>query len=141
MPEPEDVVELALTGVDLSATWVDPPTATVGLVPVTGGARIEIVMSRVDGQFLQEALSGAPPPRPRTHDLLLAVVLALGGEVTAVVLTEKREDGLFVAAVSVKRADGSEVQLDARPSDAINVAVRAPSAVLYARREVLEGLS
>jgi hypothetical protein len=140
VPEPEDVVELALTGVDLSDTWVDPPTATVGLVPVMGGARLEIVMSRVDGQFLQEALSGAPPPRPRTHDLLLSVIGALGGEVTAAVLTEQRDVGLFLAAVSVKRPDGSEVDLDARPSDAINIAVRAPSAVLYARRRVLEDL-
>ncbi len=141
MPEREDAVELALTGVDLSDAWVDPATATVGLVPISGGARMEIVMSRVDGQLLQEALSGTPAPRPRAHDLLLSVVEVLGGEVTAVVVTEKRDDGLFVAVLTVKRPDGSEVEVDARPSDAINVALRAPSAVLYARRTLLDGAS
>lgn len=137
VPVPDGALELAITGVELSPAWADPPSAKVSLTPLTGGEPIEIVMSRVDGQFLNEALAAERPPRPRSHDLLLAAIRALGGDVTAAVLTERRGAGVYVAELLLRRPDGSEAVLDARPSDAINAALRAEHAALWALPAVL----
>ena len=62
-------------------------------------------------------------PRPMTHDLLKDVITALSGGMEKVVITDLR-DNTFYALIHIKGADGSIV-VDARPSDAIALALRA----------------
>ena len=85
-----DLVELALASVELSPEGLQPATGTVSLVEVDGAGRLDIVMARPDAVLVQEALAGVPPPRPRTHDLLLAAVAAPSGAVTGVTLVGRR---------------------------------------------------
>jgi bifunctional DNase/RNase len=61
--------------------------------------------------------------RPLTHDLLRNVLQALGAEVLQIKITELRDD-VFYARI-VLRFNGKEIEIDSRPSDALNVAVRA----------------
>jgi len=137
LPAPE-FVELALASVDLSPEGLLPATGTVSLVDLPGGGRLDIVMARADAVLVQEAIAGDAPVRPRTHDLLLAAVEALGGSVTGVTLVERRAGGVYVANLRVRRPDGSEAEVDARPSDALNVALRSTGAVLRAARHLVE---
>ena len=130
-------VELALASVELSPEGLQPATGTLALVDLASGSRLDIVMARADAVLVEEAIAGTPPPRPRAHDVLLAAVAALGGEVVATTLVERRAGGVYVASIAVRRPDGSEVRLDARPSDAINVALRAGGAGLYAVPELV----
>jgi uncharacterized protein len=81
------------------------------------------------------ALSGEPPPRPLTHDLLAALIDELDARVEHVEVTEVRE-GVFVAQLAVQGPRGG-VSLDSRPSDAIALALRT-DAPLYASDEVLD---
>lgn len=81
------------------------------------------------------ALEGIKTPRPMTHDLLLNSIEKLGGTVSRVVVTDMR-DATFFAAVEVER-EGTTLEIDARPSDAIAVALRA-GADLYVADAVLE---
>ena len=138
VPEEPEQVELALASVELSPEGLQPATGTVSLVAVEGEGRVDIVMARSDAVLVQEALAGTPAPRPRTHDLLLAAVDALGGAVTGVTLVERRAGGVYVASLWLRRPDGSAVGLDARPSDALNVALRSPGADLRAVRALVE---
>jgi bifunctional DNase/RNase len=133
-----EVVELALASVHLAPPEVQPATGTVSLLDLAGGGQLDIVMARADAVLVQEAIAGAAPPRPRTHDLLLAAVEALGGAVVAVTLVDRRAGGVYVANLRVRRSDGSTVELDARPSDALNVALRSTGAVLQAARFLLD---
>jgi len=135
---PEELVELTLASVELSPEGLQPATGTVSLVDPAGGGHLDIVMARGDAVLVQEALSGAPAPRPRAHDLLLAAVATLAGAVTGVTLVERRPGGVYVASVLVLRPDGSVAELDARPSDALNVALRAAGAALSAHRSLIE---
>lgn len=140
-PEPPaaaELVELALASVELAPEGLQPATGTVSLVPLDGDGRLDIVMARADAALVQEALAGTAPPRPRTHDLLLAAVEALAGAVTGVTLVERRPGGVYLANLRVRRPDGSAVELDARPSDALNVALRASGAELRAVRALVE---
>lgn len=135
---PTELVELALASVELSPEGLQPASGTVSLVDMAGGGQLDIVMARPDAALVQEAIAGTAPPRPRTHDLLLAAVEALSGAVVGVTLVERRAGGVYVAVLRVRGADGSEVDLDARPSDALNVALRSTGAVLRATRSLVE---
>lgn len=73
--------------------------------------------------------------RPMTHDLLCSAVSALGGRVESVRVTAV-QGTTFFAQVTLVRADGEHVSLDARPSDALALAVRL-EVPIYADDEVL----
>ena len=135
--EPE-LVELALASVELSPEGLQPASGKVSLVEVEGGGHLDIVMARADAALVQEALAGTAPPRPRTHDLLLAAIEALSGAVTGAILVERRPGGVYVATLTVLRPNGSVAELDARPSDALNVALRSPGAALRAVRSLVD---
>jgi bifunctional DNase/RNase len=68
-------------------------------------------------------LQGAQPPRPMTHDLLKNAIETLGGKLQRIVINDIK-DGTFFALVDVETKEGKVVNLDARPSDAIALAVR-----------------
>jgi len=61
--------------------------------------------------------------RPLTHDLLSAVVGALGAKVTQVVINRLADETFY--AQLILDADGKQVEVDSRPSDAIALAIRA----------------
>lgn len=75
-------------------------------------------------------LNDMTPARPLTHDLLAAVVERAGATVERVVVTH-RESEVFYATVHLRGAGGPE-EIDARPSDAINLALRAGAPILVA---------
>jgi len=80
-------------------------------------------------------LQGASPPRPMTHDLVTDIISELQGEVVRVTVTELRENTYYARITIVQ--DGREVEVDARPSDAIALAVRC-EAQIFAADEVVE---
>src|SRR5207302_8457134 len=73
-------------------------------------------------------LQGVTPPRPLTHDLFLTLFGRLKVTLTRVVITDLRDD-IFYAIIYLN-AGGPEFPLDARPSDAIALAIRAKVPVL-----------
>lgn len=74
-------------------------------------------------------------PRPMTHDLMRNMARNLNAEVRKVVVSELRED-TFYAVIWLEQA-GETVAMDARPSDAIALALRWDCPI-YVNREVLE---
>ncbi|MFA5113157.1 MAG: bifunctional nuclease family protein [Candidatus Margulisiibacteriota bacterium] len=68
-------------------------------------------------------LQNVQPPRPMTHDLLRNAIETLGGKLKKVVINDVK-DGTFYATVEVEVKDNKVINLDARPSDAIALAVR-----------------
>ena len=95
------------------------------------------------GSFEAEAilmeLQGQKRARPYTHDLLKNCIAALGGELQYVLVNDLRADpsgGTFYAVLHVVQ-DGHEIDIDARPSDSIALAVRA-QVPIYVAEAVLE---
>ena len=68
-------------------------------------------------------LQNAAQARPMTHDLLNDVVGRLDAEVVSIAVTEMREN-TYYARITLQQ-NGSEIEVDSRPSDAIALAVRA----------------
>ena len=75
-------------------------------------------------------LQGVAVARPLTHDLLKTVVGDLGGRVRHVVVSDLRSDTFY--ARIVLNVNGRQMEIDARPSDAIALAVRAKVAIFVA---------
>jgi len=75
-------------------------------------------------------LQGQPAPRPMTHDLLTKVIGEMNAEVVQVAVTELRES-TFYAQITL-RVNGSEVEIDSRPSDALALAVRTEAPIYVA---------
>ncbi|MBI5078898.1 bifunctional nuclease family protein, partial [Candidatus Saganbacteria bacterium] len=73
-------------------------------------------------------MQGTQPPRPMTHDLLKNAVEELGGKIRRVIINDIKE-GTFYALVEIEVKDGKILNLDARPSDAIALAVRARASI------------
>ena len=76
-------------------------------------------------------LEGVQTPRPMTHDLLRSVVDALQGQVTEVVVHSLVES-TFHARVVIRKGEGSAIEVDARPSDAIALALRCGAKIRVA---------
>ena len=74
-------------------------------------------------------------PRPLTHDLLGSVIVALGATVTRVVVSDLNNDTFY--AKIILQHNGTTMEVDARPSDAIALAVRA-RAPIFAENSVLD---
>ena len=82
------------------------------------------------------ALEAMRPKRPLTHDLLCSTVEALGGELSRIEIHSLLE-GTYYARLVVRQLSGAVVEIDARPSDAIAIALRT-QAPIWAARTVLE---
>ena len=91
------------------------------------------------GQYEVEAirlkLLDVTVPRPMTHDLLGSVIGNLGGKVSSIVVSELKEDTFF--AKIIVEFQGDVLEVDARPSDAIALAVRTNSPI-YAEEAVID---
>jgi bifunctional DNase/RNase len=84
-----------------------------------------------EASAIQLGLESVSSPRPRTHDLLASMLRTLGSEVVKVVVADLR-DQTFYAVIHVRRG-AEELEIDARPSDAIALALRTNSPVFVAR--------
>ena len=88
-----------------------------------GGERVfKIVIGLIEAAAIERRLMGQEPPRPQTHELLAAVIEAMGGKVQRILINDLRHDdygrGTFFARLFVEQGD-KVLEIDSRPSDAI----------------------
>ena len=80
-------------------------------------------------------LQGTYMPRPLTHDFLCAIIDTLGAGVHSVVISEFKDDCFY--AKTRLSIDSEILEVDCRPSDAVNVAIRL-NAPIFANKDILE---
>lgn len=94
------------------------------------------------GASINTALSGQSAPRPLTHDLMLHLLQAFGGTISRVVIVRVERE-IYYARLIVEAAnevmERKIVELDARPSDCLALAVRCGSPI-YVLRTLWESL-
>jgi bifunctional DNase/RNase len=104
---------------------------------VDGSRQFPIVIGIFEATSIDRRVKGYQTPRPLTHDLIVSIVEQLDSELDSVVISDLRE-GTYFAELRVRR-NGELVKIDARPSDAIAVAVTCdPPLPIYVNEEVLE---
>ena len=109
----------------------------VYLREVDGDRQFPILIGIFEATSIDRRVKEIPRARPLTHDLLVSVTEELGGTLTAVYITELR-DRTYYARLQIER-DGETIDIDARPSDAIAVAVTCePMLPIFVSEEVLQ---
>lgn len=84
---------------------------------------LPIWIGPAEARAIAVELEGARPSRPLSHDLLLGLVSSVRGRVTRIVINDLR-DSTFYATIDIDTPRGTH-HIDARPSDALAIAVRA----------------
>jgi len=106
------------------------------LKEIDGDRTFPILIGIFEATSIDRHVKGVPSPRPLTHDLIVNAVESLGGEFQDVIINELKEHTYF-ARLRV-RHDGELIEIDARPSDAIAVAVTCdPPLPIYVNEDVL----
>ena len=122
-------------------TYSERPSNAYALILVTEdeSKRLPIVIGAFEAQSIAIALDRmSEPPRPMTHDLFYKVLEVHHIDINQVLL-HKIDDGVFYAQIEFNR-DGQTEVIDARPSDAISLAIRA-SCPIYATQQVMDAAS
>lgn len=97
---------------------------------------VPIFIGQLETQAILIGLGKVSMPRPLTHDLLLALSGRLGAELVRIEICDLREKTFFAKLILLR--EGMEMELDARPSDAIALAVRCEAEVFIAENIVEE---
>ena len=100
-----------------------------------GSRRLPIIIGAFEAQAITLEIEGIKPPRPLTHDLLKSLIDNLGATVNEVLISELKEN-TFYAKISIEVATLVN-EIDARPSDAIALAVRT-GASIFVSEEVMK---
>lgn len=115
---------------------LDARNAPVVLLEEEGGPRLLPIWIGMDAAHsISLEMEEQSSPRPNTHDLAKRVIRGLEGSVARVVVTELRE-GTYYATLNLALR-GRIIEIDARPSDAIAIALRTQSPI-FVRATVFE---
>jgi len=104
------------------------------LKEIEGARRLPIIIGAFEAQAIALEMEGIKPPRPLTHDLLKTLVDNLGANVVEIIVNELKENTFY--AKIILEASGLTNEIDARPSDAIALAVRT-YAPIYVNETVM----
>jgi hypothetical protein len=123
-------VEISEVEVKIRALIVDPNSGTpvVVLKDIEGDGMVPIWVGACEANAIASAIENTIPARPMTHDLLRNIIESLGLQVERIVITELK-DNTYFSIIEMTGDDGQLHTLDARPSDAIALALRCASPI------------
>jgi len=125
----DDVREVDVLGVRVEMPSNQP---LVLLREVTGERYLPIWIGAVEATAIAFAQQGVVPPRPLTHDLVKDILDATGNELAEVRIVDVKDNVFFATLVFA-----SGVEVSARPSDSIALALRMGTRIVCAE-EVLD---
>jgi bifunctional DNase/RNase len=111
--------------------------ATVYLISEDLQAILPIGVDLASAESILVAQQNVPLPRPHTHDLIRRLLLCLNAKLVDVVIYDLQED-IFYAYLRVMH-NGDYYEIDARPSDAIALALRLQIPILTTEDLLLKG--
>lgn len=123
--------------VKIRGLLIDPTTNSpvVLLKDVSSDTMLPIWVGPYEANSIASEIEKTPSLRPMTHDLLKNVIRQLGGTVSRVVVTDLK-DSTFFAVIEISLLEQT-VLIDARPSDAIALALRVDCPI-FVKESVLE---
>ncbi|MHC4931548.1 MAG: bifunctional nuclease family protein [Planctomycetota bacterium] len=101
----------------------------------SGPRQFPIVIAIMEAMAIDRFVKEQATQRPLTHELLHETIHSLGASVKRIEVTKLQNQTFY--AVLVLQRNGTEIEIDARPSDAIALAVRN-AARIYVHEDVLE---
>lgn len=109
----------------------------IDLIEKQGHRRFTIVIGRTEAQEIHRVIAQEKLERPMTHQLAASIIQALDAHVERCNIVDLRSNTFYAELVLVRRVDAARVVIDARPSDAVALALRA-AAPIFVAESVLE---
>ncbi|MBK6538464.1 MAG: bifunctional nuclease family protein [Ignavibacteria bacterium] len=128
-----DAIQVDIFGLSLTPSISGGGYAII-LKEIAGSRRLPIIIGQYEAQSIALELEGIKPPRPLTHDLLKEVIEVFGYSINYITISELK-DSTFYAKIKFDSAGIEE--MDARPSDAIAIALKF-SAPIYVNSEIMD---
>ncbi len=125
--------EMVVYGVSFDMVGKQP---IILLKSVDGNEFLPIWIGHPEAAAILMKLQEADTPRPMTHDLMATVIEELELDCAQIAITELR-DNTFYATISLKNGERL-IEIDARPSDAIALAVRTGAPIFVADEVIVE---
>ena len=117
--KPENSIEVTVSDVSITnvgfAIFLKPISNKNGMV-------VPIFIGPLETYSISSALDGIKPPRPNTHDLLVNIIQEMEASISHIVINDII-GSVFYARIVVKTEDGI-IEVDARPSDTVALAIR-----------------
>jgi bifunctional DNase/RNase len=129
----DEVTSVEIKGIYMVSTSTGH--APVVLLTDDGHRFLPIYIGISEAISINAALRGEVPSRPMTHDLIMSILENFDASILTVIIDDV-DEGIYYAQLSIK-VNGTEKQLDARPSDCIALAIRSDTKVLI-RRSILD---
>jgi bifunctional DNase/RNase len=121
------MIEVTVAGLGIAP----PSSLPLLLLKERDGERVlPVGIGPLEAQAIVMPLQGVKPPRPMTHDILVEIVVSLGGHLRRVEIVELIES-TFHARLMLETG-GQERIYDIRPSDAVALAVRTETPIFVA---------
>lgn len=115
--------KIELTVLDITNSNAQVGAFALLLGEIDGDRKLPIIIGPAEAQSTAMYLKGMETPRPLTHDLFIETLDALNVNLDKVVIY-KAEEGIFYSNLYLDQ-DGETIEMDARTSDAVALAVRA----------------
>jgi len=106
------------------------------LKDLEGKKYLPILIGPFEATAIALALEGTPVPRPLSHDLMRSIIQTLKAKVARIVIHDIQENTFY--AKVVLESNGGTLEVDARPSDSIALALRTNAPIFVSERIVLE---
>jgi bifunctional DNase/RNase len=128
--------------VAVTIKWVMPTTNGCAVFLGTEEKTFLIYVDHSVGKAIQMTLSGVKPERPQTHDLIGSILMGLGATLDHVVINDVKESTFFARILlRMENELGKKiVEIDARPSDSIVLALQQKRPLYVARKDVYEAV-
>lgn len=138
--EPKDttLLEVRVEGVfeDVS----NGPSARFVIVADEIGRKVPIAIGAFESRAILEAMEGVRPDRPMTHDLVRNIVEKLGATLERVAIDDLWNTVYYAKLILTLEDEDDELVVDARPSDAIALALRFQSPIYMSDAILEQGL-
>lgn len=128
-----DLIKVEIEGIRIEQATQTP---VIILTETRGDRFIAIWIGHAEAYSIALELLDARPPRPLSHDLMVSIIGQLGAKVDSIEITEMKNN-IYYSVINMTDKDFETKRIDARPSDAIAIALRAGSEI-YVRESLLE---
>lgn len=126
--------------VELSRIVINEKTdeQQISLKEADGTREFSIVIGMFEVFAIERIVKERPSERPLTHDLVVSLVESLDAKIARVVIDDLKDDTYFAKVVLKRGKD--EIPVDARPSDAITLAIKV-DAPIYVAEKVMKAVA
>ena len=108
------------------------------LKEITGEKCIPVIVGSFEAQSIALAIETVDTPRPLTHDLICDLISGVDGVLNAVRINSL-DEGVFFSQLEIESIKLGKRIIDARPSDAIAIALRMDTPILVAKKVLRRG--